>query len=118
MLFIVLIREGTGSDLRKSDSYPFHSEFVSTQRTATILLGEQACRIAIQWRFDAPPSFGPVLCQGRVVDRRVTFNTNVPNDLGPSKFHQVDTADSVTKYSVVIPELAEIAEVPGRNSPL
>src|SRR6266487_5789427 len=87
-------------------------QMVPAERTVPVLLGEQAERVVVQRGFAAPSPVGPVVGQGGVVGGRSALDHDVPVDAGPGELHQVATAFAVAEDPVVVPELAELAEVP------
>ena len=69
--------------------------------------------------YPAPSPGGPVTGQGGVVGRRGAFDHLVPDDFRPGEPEQVGAAAAVAEHPLVLPGLAELAEVavdgpPGR----
>src|ERR1017187_3378520 len=93
-------------------------QMIPAERTVPVLLGEQAERVLIKRGFAAPSPVGPVVGQGGVVGGRSALDHDVPVDAGPGELHQVAAAFAVAEDPVVVPELAELAEVPADDPAL
>ena len=86
---------------------------VPAERAQPGLPGEQAQGVPVQRGLDLLAPLGPVAGQGRVIGGCRALDRHVPFDAGPGELDQVAAAVAVPEYPVVVPELAELAEVPG-----
>ena len=97
-------------------------QVVPAERTASVLLGEQAQVIAIQRGFHLAPPRGPVVDQIGVIWGCPARDYLVSNDGRPGELDQIGDVPAIihrtvtgTKYPPVIPELVEPAEVAAGN---
>src|SRR5262249_12192336 len=83
------------------------------ERAPCVLPGQQAQGVVVRRGFDLLAPGGPVRGQGRVIGGCPALDRHVPLDASPGELDQVAAAVAVAEHPPVVPELVELAEVPG-----
>src|ERR1019366_6455683 len=77
-----------------------------------VLPGQQAQGTGVQRGFHLLAALRPVPGQGGVIGRCPAFDEGVPHDIGPGRFRQAGSGVFIAEHPPVVPELAELPEVP------
>jgi len=81
------------------------------QGAPSVLPGQQADGVGIQWGFHLPAALRPVPGQGGVIGGCPAFDQGMPHDGGPGQSRQVGAGVFIAEYPPVIPGLFELPEL-------